>query len=67
MIAIHSYGVTKLLAEQSDFRKKNPRIEHSPSLTLSDLNLFKGIKKRNLKHNQTSEKQIDTSFFFSPT
>ena len=35
-------------------------------LTLYDLNLFKKInKKRNLKHNQTSEKQI-CMFFFSP-
>jgi hypothetical protein len=30
-------------------------------------NLFKEIKKRNLKHNQTSEKQIDISFIFPPT
>ena len=36
-------------------------------LTLSHPNLFKEIiKKRNLKHNQTSEKQIDISFIFSP-
>ena len=38
-------------------------------LTLSDLNLFKKKKKkkkkkRNLKYNQTSEKQIDISFIF---
>ena len=35
-------------------------------LTLSDPNLFKEIKKINLKHNQTSEKQIDISFIFFP-
>ena len=35
-------------------------------LTLSGLNLFKD-KKRNLKHNQTREKQIDISFIFSST
>ena len=33
-------------------------------LTLSDLNLFKGKKKINLKHNQTSEKQINISFIY---
>ena len=38
----------------------------STILTLSDLNLFKAIKKRNLKHNQTSEKQIDMSLIFFP-
>ena len=31
-------------------------------LTLSDLNLFKEIKKKDSKPNQTSEKQIDISF-----
>ena len=31
-------------------------------LTLFYLNLFKEIKKRNLKHSQTSEKQIDILF-----
>ena len=37
------------------------------TLTPSDLNLFKEIKKRSLKHKQTSEKQIDILFFFFPT
>ena len=35
-------------------------------LTLCDLKLFKEIKKRNLKYDQKSEKQIDTLFIFPP-
>ena len=42
----------------------NEQLHNFYRLTLSDLNLFKEIKKKNLQHNPTTEKQIDISFFF---
>ena len=55
--------VTEFTYLDSHLSQYNNQKDIDRNLTLSDPNLFKEIKKRNLKHNQTSEKQIDISFF----